>query len=70
MRRKWPLVIVALLAVFIPIDLFLDIGKGPAGYYAFLGLLGSLAVIIVSVSLGRSLLQRREDYYGRHDDDE
>ncbi|MBI2866392.1 MAG: hypothetical protein HYX99_03415 [Chloroflexi bacterium] len=40
------------------------------GFFALLGLLGCVAIVVVSKLLGRYWLQRREDYYGDERADE
>jgi len=39
-------------------------------FFAWYGFLGCIAIILISKALGKRLLERPEDYYGRDDGDE
>lgn len=58
MRRVWPVIVVA-LALSAAADVVLDAHVDFPGYYAVFGLVGGIAVIVVSAGVGGVL--RRAD---------
>ncbi|MFH1088081.1 MAG: hypothetical protein V1737_05815 [Chloroflexota bacterium] len=75
MKRILIMTLAAVLLSII-IDLSLHRGKGDfpwssvPGFFALFGLVGCVALIVVSKWLSHRWLQRREDYYDRNDADE
>lgn len=70
--RKTLLVTVLIFALFAAIDLIVALGVEHEelwyqvpGFFALLGFLGCLLLIVVAKTLGHELLHRREDYYDR-----
>ncbi|MFH1141837.1 MAG: hypothetical protein V1724_09315 [Chloroflexota bacterium] len=64
------ILIVVILGIFMATDMLVRKGEhsewwySVPGLFALLGLLGCLAIAVVSKLLGHYWLQRREDYYG------
>jgi hypothetical protein len=72
MKRIW-IIIVSALVVFVLLDLLLRMGghgefvwSNIYGFFAVFGLIGCVALILVSKWLGHHWLQRKEDYYDRN----
>ncbi|MBU2536647.1 MAG: hypothetical protein ABIK32_03695 [Chloroflexota bacterium] len=78
MKRKRLMASIAILLVFIILDLLVVIGhvhvKFPwsyiPGFFSLFGFLGCLAIIYGAKLLGHHWLQRDEDYYDRDDEHE
>lgn len=76
MKLKWLITVIALIALSVILDLILLRENGELvwtyipGFFAVFGLIGALAVIVISRLLGRYWLERREDYYHKADDDD
>ncbi len=64
-----------MLIVSVLIDLPLTGGHGDfawsniLGFFALFGMIGCVAIVLISKWLGHYWLQRKEDYYDRKDDD-
>ena len=62
------------LVFFVLIDLPLHGVRGDfawsniLGFFAIFGLIGCVAIVLISKWLGHRWLQRKEDYYDRNDD--
>jgi hypothetical protein len=75
MKRILVIVLIAVI-LSVLIDLPLHGGYGDfawsdiLGFFALFGLIGCVALIMISKWLGRYWLQRKEDYYDRNDGDE
>jgi len=78
MKRTWLMIAILVLVIFILLDLFLVSGhihvefpwSHLAGFFALLGFLGCLLIIVVAKLLGHYWLQRGEDYYDKNGDNE
>jgi len=76
-KRKWLVVSLTVLIIFVLLDLFLVNEPGHkvfpwshlAGFFSLFGFFGCLAIIVVAKLLGRYWLQRGEDHYDKNDDD-
>ena len=76
MKRIW-ITILAALIISVVLDFSLHTGghgefawSGILGFFAVFGLIGCLAIILISKWLGHHWLQRKEDYYDRDDRDD
>ena len=75
MKRILVIILIALILSVLS-DLPLHRGQGDfawssiLGFFALLGLIGCVAIVVISSWLGRYLLQRKEDYYDRNEGDE
>lgn len=75
MSRFWQLVVAATLVLSVAVGFLLPhkeakhVWEIPT-FFAWYGLLGCIAIILISKALGKRWLQRPEDYYdeGRGDD--
>ena len=78
MKKVWLLLLIVMLAIFVPLDLLLESGHGHtvfpwsgiAGFFSLFGFVGCLAIIGVAKLLGHYWLQRKEDYYDKRGDNE
>ncbi|MBI2918868.1 MAG: hypothetical protein HYY01_12870 [Chloroflexi bacterium] len=70
MKSTWLVLVVVTLVLTVSGDILTRKGEygqwwyPVPGFFALLGLLGCMAIVVVSKLLGRYWLQRREDYYG------
>lgn len=70
MKRNWLVLVLMMLGVSFGGDLLSRDGEYGVwwypvpGFFALLGLLGCIAIVVVSKLLGHYWLQRGEDYYG------
>ena len=68
-------IILVMLIISVLIDLPLTGGHGDfawshiLGFFALFGLIGCVAIVLISKWLGHHWLQRKEDYYDRDDGD-
>lgn len=75
MKRILVIILIALI-ISVLIDLPLHGGYGDfawskiLGFFALFGLIGCVALILISKWLGHYWLQRKEDYYDRNDGNE
>ena len=75
MKRILIIILIALILSALS-DLLLNRGHGNLawssilGFFALFGLVGCVAIVVISNWLGRFFLQRKEDYYDRNDSDE
>ncbi len=75
MKRILTIILIAVI-LSVLIDLPLHDGYGDfawsniLGFFALFGLIGCVALIMISKWLGHYWLQRKEDYYDRNDGDE
>ena len=75
MKRILVIVLIAVI-LSVLIDLPLHGGYGDfawsdiLGFFALFGLIGCVAIVLISKWLGHHWLQRKEDYYDRNDGDE
>lgn len=75
--KRWIMVSVSVLVIFILLDLLLVSGhvhielpwSHIAGFFSLFGFIGCLLIIGFAKLLGRYWLQREEDHYDKHDDD-
>lgn len=77
MKRIWFVVSLAVLVIFILLDLLLENGghvvfpwSHLAGFFSLLGFIGCLVIIAVAKLLGHYWLKREEDYYDKNDSNE
>jgi hypothetical protein len=78
MNRRWLVVAISMVILFVLLDLFLAGREGHVespwsgiiGFFLLFGFFGCLALIVVAKLLGHHWLQRREEYYDRDDEDE
>ena len=78
MKRIWWLVFIVVFILSVLLDILSRTGEGHGGLlgfhmpglFALFGLITCVAVILVSKLIGHYWLQRKENYYGRKDDDE
>ncbi len=76
MKRIWVIILTALILSVVLDFSLLNGGHGDfawskiVGFFAFFGLIGCVALIMISKWLGHYWLQRKEDYYDRNDSDE
>jgi hypothetical protein len=76
MKRLLVITLIALM-LSVGVDLLLRSGdhgdfawSNISGFFALFGLIGCVAIIIISKWLGHYWLQRKEDYYDRNDVDD
>ena len=75
MKRMLVVILIALILSVLS-DLLLHRGQGDfawssiLGVFALFGLIGCVAIVMISNWLGRYWLQRKEDYYERKEGDE
>ena len=75
MKRILVIILIALILSLLS-DLFLHGGHGDfawssiLGFFTLFGLIGCVALIMISKWLGHYWLQRKENYYDRNDYDE
>lgn len=78
MKRIWIVVFITVLVIFVLLDLLLVSGhvhiefpwSHIAGFFSLFGFVGCLLIIGFAKLLGHYWLQREEDHYDKHDDDE
>ncbi|OGO24859.1 MAG: hypothetical protein A2144_04115 [Chloroflexi bacterium RBG_16_50_9] len=74
MKRILVITLIVLVLSFL-VDLPLHGGHGDfawsniSGFFALFGLIGCVAIVLISKWLGHHWLQRKEDYYDRKGDD-
>lgn len=76
--KRWIMVSISVLVIFVLLDLLLVSGhvhiefpwSHITGFFSLFGFIGCLVLIIVAKLLGHHWLQRKEDYYDKHDDNE
>jgi len=77
-KRSWLIISIAVLIVFIILDLLVVSGhlhiefpwSSMPGFFSLFGFLGCLAIIYGAKLLGHRWLQRDEDYYDKDDEHE
>ena len=73
MKRRLLIILIAFIP-FVLLDRFFG-GHGEfpwpgiLGFFALFGLIGCVAIVLISKWLGHHWLQRKEDYYERNDGD-
>lgn len=78
MKRIWLLAFIVMLVIFILLDLLLVSGhvhiefpwSHIAGFFSLFGFIGCLMIIGFAKLLGHYWLQREENHYDKHDDNE
>jgi len=78
MKRIWLLAFIVMLVIFILLDLLLVSGhvhlefpwSHIAGFFSLFGFIGCLLIIGFDKLQGHYWLQREEDHYDKHDDNE
>ena len=74
-KRLWILIFGVALALSIGGDFLLRMIEGPGkfwwshipGFFALLGFIGCVAIIVIAKFLGHHWLQKKEDYYKKDD---
>ena len=78
MKRSWLIASLAILIIFVTLDLLVVSGhvhvtfpwSHVPGFFSLFGLLGCLAIIYGAKLLAHYWLQRDEDYYDKNDEHE
>ncbi len=76
MKRILLILVLATIGISVLSDLMVRRGEygewwyAVPGFFALMGLLGCMAIVVISKLLGHYWLQKREDYYGQDEADD